>query len=429
VHADFLEQWLPSLDDMAVTTMLVVGSTRQLPSSRDVVFVDVERMLAVEVPIPQRVSSPPEQPALVMFTSGTTGKSKGVVTSWGYWRHRARTGNTIPPDYLGPSDIIYSPLPIFHLSGRECFYRAASVGASLRTRRRVSVSQWLPDVVSSGATYANLIGSLALFLMQQPRQDSDAENSLRAVCNGPIAPDVEDFAGRFGIEVFTAYGMTECNNPVSSWRYKLNSSNYQSCGVCDPERELRIVDENGVDVADGEIGELWVRDDRADHKMAIGYMNDPEATAKTWRDGWMRTGDAFRRDSEGRYYFIDRIKDAIRRRGENISSFEVEAVICSYPSVAEAAVFAVPSESMEDDVMAAIVPAAGAHIDVHELRHYLSSRMPKFALPRFIDIVDELPKTATAKIQKAELRAQGTSAHTWDFESQDPTTKGTTRHV
>jgi crotonobetaine/carnitine-CoA ligase len=151
--------------------------------------------------------------------------------------------------------------------------------------------------------------------------------------------------------------------------------------------------------------------------MNHGYYKNPEATARAWRNGWFHTGDCFRRDEEGYFYFVDRMKDAIRRRGENISSFEVEAEVVAYPAVREAAAYAVPSEIGEDEVMIAVAPVEGAVIDQKALIEFLAERMAYFMIPRYVRILDELPKTPSAKVTKHVLRAQGVTADTWDREA------------
>ena len=178
---------------------------------------------------------------------------------------------------------------------------------------------------------------------------------------------------------------------------------------------MRIVDENDCEVPPGTIGELIIRTDMP-WALNHGYHRNPEATAKAWRNGWFHTGDAFRRDENGNFFFVDRMKDAIRRRGENISSFEVEAEVGSHPSVQECAAVAVPSELGEDEVLVAIAPQPGHEIDHEALIEYLIPRMAHFMVPRYIRIVPELPKTPTQKVQKHLIRSQGVTADTWDRE-------------
>jgi crotonobetaine/carnitine-CoA ligase len=207
--------------------------------------------------------------------------------------------------------------------------------------------------------------------------------------------------------------MTEISSPIVS---EPNPAKPGTCGTIRPGVDVRLVDENDCEVAIGAVGEMLVRTDRP-FAMNSGYHKNPEATAKAWRNGWFHTGDAFRRDADGYYYFVDRVKDAIRRRGENISSFEVENDIVAHPDVREAAVIGVPSEYSEDEVMAVIAPVPGRSIDRAALMGFLETRLPYFMVPRYIRILDELPKTPTAKVMKAELRKDGITPDTWDREA------------
>jgi crotonobetaine/carnitine-CoA ligase len=179
--------------------------------------------------------------------------------------------------------------------------------------------------------------------------------------------------------------------------------------------EVRLVDANDCQVPVGSVGEMLVRTDRP-FAMNSGYNRNPEATAAAWRNGWFHTGDAFRMDEDGYFYFVDRVKDAIRRRGENISSFEVEVEVCAHPAVREAAVIGVPSEFSEDEVMAIVAPTPGHAISPEDLIRFVQDRLPYFMVPRYIRVLDELPKTPSAKVMKAELRTEGVTQDTWDRE-------------
>jgi crotonobetaine/carnitine-CoA ligase len=206
--------------------------------------------------------------------------------------------------------------------------------------------------------------------------------------------------------------MTEISSPIVS---EANPVKRGTCGRARPGVEVRLVDGNDCEVPVGAIGEMLVRTDRP-WGMNSGYNRNPEATAKAWANGWFHTGDAFRRDEDGYFYFVDRVKDAIRRRGENISSFEVEVEVCAHPAVREAAAIAVPSEFSEDEVMVVVAPVPGQLIDVPELAAFLIERMPYFMVPRYIRVLGELPKTPSAKVLKTDLRAEGITADTWDRE-------------
>ena len=229
----------------------------------------------------------------------------------------------------------------------------------------------------------------------------------------PLNEDSRLFRERFGFDVFTVFNMSEISCPIRS---DDNPSERGSCGKLRPGVEARIVDEHDCEVAVGGVGELVLRAD-CPWTMSHGYLANPEATASAWRNGWFHTGDGFRRDHDGNYFFVDRIKDAIRRRGENISSFEVESEVMNHPSVLEAAAVGVPSEFGEEDVLIAVVQNPDAAVTSENLLHHLSSRMPHFMIPRYIRFMDSLPKTPTAKVEKHKLRNEGVTPDTWDREA------------
>jgi crotonobetaine/carnitine-CoA ligase len=213
--------------------------------------------------------------------------------------------------------------------------------------------------------------------------------------------------------VYSIYNMTEISAPLIT---DPNPTKPGTCGRVRPGVEVRLVDEHDCEVPVGEVGEFIVRTD-APWAMNHGYFAMPEATAVAWRNGWFHTGDLGRRDADGNHYFVDRLKDSIRRRGENISSMEVESELCAHPAVREAAVIAVPSDLAEDEVMAVVAPVPGERLDPAELIDFLRPRLAYFAIPRYFRFVDELPKTPTSKIQKMPLRQEGITDSTWDREA------------
>jgi carnitine-CoA ligase len=240
----------------------------------------------------------------------------------------------------------------------------------------------------------------------------DREHTLRSAMMVPLVEDAPSFSKRFGVAIYTLFNMTEISCPIISG---LNPTPLGTCGKPRDGVDVRVVDENDCEVAPGEVGELIIRADRP-WSMTTGYYGNPEASAKAWRNGWFHTGDGFRTDPDGNYFFVDRMKDAIRRRGENISSFEVEVEVQSHPDVQEAAAVAVPSAMSEDEVLVALVAQPGRSIDPKALIEYLVARMPHFMVPRYLRIVSELPRTPTQKVQKHLIRAQGVTADTWDRE-------------
>jgi crotonobetaine/carnitine-CoA ligase len=228
-----------------------------------------------------------------------------------------------------------------------------------------------------------------------------------------VIADVDTFSRRFGVDVFTTYNMTEINCPIIRADEPCTSANYRSCGKARPGVEVRIVDEHDLVVPPETPCELIVRGEP--WELNAGYWNMPEKTNEAWRNGWFHTGDAFTYDDEGNHYFVDRVKDYIRRRGENISSFEIEAIVNQHPDVEECGAVAVPSEYGEDEVKIAVVPRSAADFDPADLIKFLIPRMPRFAIPRYVEVWPALPKTeATARIQKAKIRDTGVTQDTWD---------------
>jgi crotonobetaine/carnitine-CoA ligase len=253
-------------------------------------------------------------------------------------------------------------------------------------------------------------------LHQAPESPDDAANPLRVGFMAPLIAEYEAFAQRFGIEVRSLFGMTELGvGLVSDGRIV----DPRSCGR--PIRgvaglDVRLVDEHDNEVPVGEVGELVDRTS-VPWTLNAGYFEMPEATARAWRNGWFHTGDGFRRDEAGDYYFVDRLKDYIRRRGENISAFDLERVVNQHPAVLESAAIAAPSETSEDEVKIVVVRRPGATLTAEGLVGFLLPRLPVFMVPRYIELVEELPRTPTMKVRKVDLRATALNSATWDRRS------------
>ena len=209
------------------------------------------------------------------------------------------------------------------------------------------------------------------------------------------------------------FNMTEISSPIKAGFDDIEEMPTTSCGKVRSGYQCRVVDEHDIEVPRGQLGELIVRSDEP-WVMNAGYFNMPEKTAEAWRNGWFHTGDGFIQDSEGWFHFVDRQKDAIRRRGENISSMEVEAQVNTHPAVLESAAVAVPSEWGEDEVKIVVVLKPGETIDASTMHAYLSGIMPRFMVPRFIEFAAALPKTPTEKVRKVALREAGITPETWD---------------
>ena len=352
----------------------------------------------------------PWHPYAIILTSGTTGPSKGVTCSY---THLA-TASSVPfHGNFGPGDRYLVNLPLFHAGGTIGVYAALLAGASIAIVESFSTDAFWDTVRTTGTTHVTLLGVMASYLSKRPPGPGDREHPLRRVFMVPLTEDATTFAERFGVTVVALFNMTETSVPIISEPQPATTG---TCGRLRRGVQARLVDEHDREVPDGEPGELVLRTDRP-WAMNSGYWGMPEATARAWRNGWFHTGDAFRRDEHGQYFFVDRVKDAIRRRGENISSFEVEVEVLAHPLVREAAVVAVPSPDSEDDVLAVVAPVAGAELDPAALLAALAERLPYFMVPRYIRIVRELPKTPTSKIEKHRLRAEGVTPDTWDREA------------
>lgn len=292
-------------------------------------------------------------------------------------------------------------------------YGMLLVGGSAVVVERFNTGKFWETVRKYNITSCTLLGVMASFLTKTPPSPEDGLHSLCDVILVPFGSEGVEFACRFGVTSRTMFNMTEVSIPLLS---PPSPTAIGSCGKPRPGVEARLVDEHDREVAPGQVGELILRANRP-WAMNHGYHRMPEATAAAWRNGWFHTGDAFRKDAAGEYYFVDRTKDSIRRRGENISSFEVEAEILRHPDVREAAVVAVSSPYSEDDVLAAIALSAGSTLSPAELIEFLIPRLPHFMVPRYIRMMGSLPLTPTNKVRKHELRAAGVTPDTWDREA------------
>ncbi|MDX5358319.1 MAG: AMP-binding protein [Rhodobacterales bacterium] len=359
----------------------------------------------------------PWDPMSIIFTSGTTGPSKGVLSSYLHlWTNAGPDTWT----FVRNDDRYLINSPMFHIGGMGPMYCMIARGASFAMVDRFDTATYWQSVRNTGCTVGFLLGVMATFLEKQPERPDDADNPLRLVLMVPLPGNSESFAKRFGVDVHTIFNMTEISTPIIS---DPNPTVRGTCGKARPGVEVRLVDDNDCEVPVGKVGEMLVRTDRP-WGMNSGYYKNAEATAKAWRNGWFHTGDAFIRDEEGNFFFVDRMKDAIRRRGENISSFEVEAEVTAHPDISEAAAVAVPSELAEDDVMVIVAPVAGREVDPAQLIEFLRPRMAYFMIPRYVRVLPSLPKTPSNKVLKHELRAEGITADTWDRDAAGIRIKG-----
>ncbi|HEX6312839.1 MAG TPA: AMP-binding protein [Acidimicrobiia bacterium] len=394
---------VPALRTVVVTE--AGGATPPPLAGGRVAVIGIDEFLAGATPARDLATPEPWDVATIAYTSGTTGPSKGVVLPWGM----VTFGMGLLDD-LGPDDAMYSPFPMFHMSGMGTLAATAYMGGRSIIREAFDTTSFWGDIDTHGATMTLVVPAMAHWLLSQPPAPDDREHALRHVI---ISPIIHAFGERFGVTMRTHYGMTEAGNVMSRRNVTDESA---TCGTPRPGYEVRLVDEHDYEVPVGEIGELVVRTAEP-WWLCIGYWDMPEKTAEAWRNGWFHTGDGFRRDEAGNYYFVDRQKDAIRRRGENISSFEVEQIVLQHDAIAECAAIGVETSAGEQDVKVCVVLHDGFELDPAHLVEFLVPLMPRYMIPRFVEVMEGLPKTeATMRIQKAELRREPLGPATWDRE-------------
>lgn len=354
-----------------------------------------------------------QDPASILFTSGTTGPSKGVDMPHAQMYFFAE--EVVALTRLTAADTYLTMTPLFHGNAQfMAAYPALIAGARLVIRSKFSASRWVDFVRADQVTVTNFLGVMMDFAWKQPPRADDAEHSLRCIFAAPTASIVDEFAERFGVEAFVeVFGLTETCAPILSPYGEKRPAGAAGLAVAE-WFDVRLVDpETDEEVAVGEVGELVVRP-RRPWTCSQGYYGMPDKTVEAWRNLWFHTGDALRRDEEGWYYFVDRYKDALRRRGENISSYEVEQAVLAIDGVVECAVIGVPADvdGGEDEVLAVIVTRG--EISAEQVWASCEGRIPVFAIPRYVRFADSLPKTPSEKVQKAVLREQGVTAGTAD---------------
>ncbi len=395
---------LASVSTSRLKRIVVTGPVRQAPPGIE--LVDAAALAGDAAHLqPPRERVQPWHTQCVIFTSGTTGPSKGVLCSY---RHTCTAA--VEFRHVGPGDTNLVALPMFHIGGILGVNFALIHGGTAAIVERFRTQTFWQTVRDLGVTATGLLGTMVQFLMQQPVEDGEREHPLKRVVIAPFGEEALAFAERFGVEVFTEFNMTELSVPLWAGPEGLLRG---TCGRPRAGVALRLVDANDQEVPQGEIGELILRPDEP-WTITHGYLNDPEATAHTWRNGWFHTGDLFRRDELNNYFFVDRARDMIRRRGESISSFEVEAELLACPGIRAAAAVPVPGDGGEYEVLAVVSLQEGARFDPAALINFLQPRMAAFMIPRYVRVVEEMPLTPTQKIEKHVLRAQGITPDTWD---------------
>lgn len=413
-HASLAAQWRPVCRSLAaLEQIIVVGDTLEAHPGQ----LPYAALEDHDHPLPRAPRIGVADPCLLLYTSGTTGRSKAAVLS-----HRfvlLQAAGVIDGLGLRADDVLYCPYPLFHLDAAVMTVAPALLlRAVAAIGERFSASRYWDEVRALRATVFDFMGATLTMLWKQPPGTRDRDHRARLGWGVPLPDWAPQFEQRFGVRLVELYGSTE----VGAILYPPPSEPARSgsCGKPMPFVRVRLADEHGFEVSVGDVGELLVRPEEPCAIMN-GYHGMPEATLAACHDLWFHTGDLLRRDADGWFYFVGRRKDIVRRRGENIAAAAVEQAIETHPGVVASAVFGVPSELGEEEVMACVVRSAGTRLDAEALAAYCGQRLPRFMVPRYLRFVDELPRTPTDKVEKFRLRQTGVTADTWDRErAEDP---------
>ncbi|EER62055.1 AMP-dependent synthetase and ligase [Acidovorax delafieldii 2AN] len=361
----------------------------------------------IALPVPSDIAS-------VIYTSGTTGAAKGVMMPHAQVVLLAR--QTAKNFRIGPDDIYYSFHPLYHMAGKFMQVLAcAAVGAKLVLDNAFDPAQWLQRVRDSGATLSGAHGPMLEMIFAQPDSSADREHQLRAICSAPFPRHIAAaFEARFGVRGIEVWGMTEVGIPL--WCSFDEPLREGSCGRVDGDWFDFCVVDPSTDrpVPTGQTGEFVVRN-KHPWTLMQGYIGMPDKTVEAWRNLWFHTGDSGYMDESGNVYFVDRTSDRIRRRAENIASYDIEVAALQHPFVAEAAAVGTPSEfASDDDIRLCVVLHPGMELLPQELLGHLAGLLPHFMVPRYIEQLDELPRSATHKVQRGALRRRPLGPRTWD---------------
>jgi crotonobetaine/carnitine-CoA ligase len=411
------EQYLSALADLAdrlpgLRTALIYGSDGSASSQMTGI-----RSLPISI-LNEATDDRPEaevnhtDPVMILYTGGTTGPSKGVVMTHHFYYFYAR----MVARSIGytESDVSYTCMPLFHINAQiGSIVSALYAGAQVALYQRFSASTFWNEIRSSGTTVFLGMGAVGNILMKNPPAPADADNRVRLAVIVPPPGDLEGFERRFGLRViYETFGMTECLIiPPKLYEPRRPGC----CGQPIDDYEVRIVDDDDLPLPPREVGEIVMRP-REPYTMMSGYYKMPEATLEAFRNLWFHTGDHGYFDEDGFLYYVGRKKDAIRRRGENISAFEIETIVNQHPAVLESAAIAVPSELGEDEVKIVVVLKEGEQLLPEALIRFCEERLAYFMIPRYVEIKEALPKNPSQRIEKYKLRAEGITPATWDRE-------------
>lgn len=408
----YTEQVTPALDQLARFNCVVV---RRNPG--DITPVHETCRLADLYELPEDSEGAtlrPEKVHAILYTSGTTGMPKGVMLSHCAYVNSARH---FAEDMVraGSDDVLYTCLPLFHINAQaHTVLPAFALGAMAALGERFSASRFWDEIRESGATVFNSLAAMIPILCKQPPSPRDRNHRARVTACAATPKDVwTEFERRFGVKIIEGYGLTETAGFCMTNPY--NAVRIGSMGKPMGFVEMMVADEEGQPLPPGQPGEVLIRA-RQPHVLMEGYYKDPQRTAEALRNGWFHTGDRAYMDEDGFFYFVDRVKQIIRRRGENISSWEVEKVVNAHPDVLESAAVGVPSELGEEEVKICVVPRPGRSIDPVDLIRWCEERMAYFMVPRYVEIRESLPKTATERVEKYKLKEEGIG-NAWDREA------------
>ena len=350
-------------------------------------------------------------PAFINFTSGTTGFPKGVVLEQRTSLRAMLIGALI--GLQDGSESLYIPTPIYHAMGLALASMGLRLGATLILRRHFSASSFWSDIRDNRCTLTYYVGTMPRMIFNQPPNPLDAHHELKAFLGGGMPADIwEEFATRFNVKIIESYSASDTVGTLNNF----GNAPVGSVGQPSPDIEARLVDADGVEVAVGEPGELLVRPRQRTADPAIVYYRDDQATREKNEGGWVHTGDLMRADAAGNYYYVDRLRHMIRRRGVNIASREIEDILAAHHSIAECAAIAVPSPLGEDDIKVVVRPADDA-LSEKDVADIAAALLPKHMCPRYVELVAELPLTITQRVKQFELKQGWQTATTWDVEA------------
>jgi crotonobetaine/carnitine-CoA ligase len=421
VDAAVLERVTGVLEGLPVDHLVLLGDDRASDTGALPAHVSVHSLdaLAASTAILAACSVSYGDTSAVLWTSGTTGRPKGVMQSHNAWVRAALTGAASAR--TGDDDILYCCLPMCNSAAWiSVVFRALVAGVPFALDPSFSVTAFWERTRHFGATQTFTLGAMHLFLWQAPQRDDDAQNPIRSMGAIPM-PDaiLEPFKVRFGIEsIQQGYGQSEVMGLLSRVDDPGEHWNPGSVGVPLPGIEVRLLNDEDRQVPPGEVGEFCVRPTEP-NVLFNGYFGDPAATVAATRNLWYHTGDLGRLDGDAQFHFVDRKRDLIRYKGRSVSSMAVEQAVRAHPHVREAAAYGIATTALtsEAEIMVAVVLEPDEDVDPAELARFVNDHAPYYLVPRYIDIVSELPHTPTGKIQKFDVRARGVTASTWDREA------------